>query len=398
MTGDSLRPLPINFGDPDPSDVVGRRALLDDIRRYLEHGSSVLLAAGRRRGKSWVVKALVSTAPAPWVPLYLDVEHLRSVEELLRTVAGRLREALPLHEQVVDALIGVDTEVAARGAKAAHAATPPGDRLARVARVLADDGRNLLLVLDELPIMVRTMSDREPDEALLLLRTLRALRHERPNVRLVCAGSIGFHHIRDDAAEVAAAINDLQVIPVGPLARADAVLLARRLLLGIGVRTEPDDVVAAAIADATDGIPFYAHKLVDALDQRRRAGLAVDYAAVWDCRNAAVSRSGGDPWELDYHPHEVAAHYGHGAEGALALAVLDALARDPSGAVPFDTLLDRVRLDERVASGPQPVGRDQLLAIVQRLRRDHDIDTSGNVVSFTSSVLRDAWRATRFLR
>jgi len=52
VTDEPLRPLPIYFGDPDPGDVVGRHELLEEIRRHLARRTSVLLVAGRRRGKA----------------------------------------------------------------------------------------------------------------------------------------------------------------------------------------------------------------------------------------------------------------------------------------------------------------------------------------------------------
>ncbi len=106
----------------------------------------------------------------------------------MHVLAARLREAMPGPERAIDALLATSLEIEARGAKASTRKLSPAERLARVARVLADGGQRLLLVLDELPIMVRTIADDDPAEALHLLRALRALRHEHRNVRLVCAG------------------------------------------------------------------------------------------------------------------------------------------------------------------------------------------------------------------
>src|SRR5207253_6469700 len=99
---------------------------------------------------------------------------------------------------------------------------------------------------------------------------------------------------------------------------------------------------------------------------------------------------------LDDHPRRVERDFGE--EAALALGVLDALAREPGGVLAFESLVDRVRLDEDVSAAYDTVERSQVLSIAHRLQRDNDLDISGNgAVTFTSTVARDAWRGTRLL-
>lgn len=391
-----VRPIPAYIGEPDPQHVVGRREPVALIWRHLANGTSVLVTGGRRKGKSWTVKALASTVSDGWVAVYVDVEALTSVEGLVGLLADRLRDALPARAQLIDTLLSADFEVTAARGRVTHAPQDPAERLRRLVRGSTESGRRLVIVLDELPIMARTLAEADPEKALHLLRTLRALRHQQPGVVFVCAGSIGFHHVRQDEVEVGAAINDLYGVPVGPLTRDYAVHLARCLLLGIGIETTPDDGVAAAIADATEGVPFYAHKLVAALDERRRAGLPVDQAAVWSTRDAAISLQAGDPWELGHFESRVRKYFGPDLN--LALGLLDALAREPSARLAFDVLLERVRIDPEVARTMPAVERTRALSVVRRLGADdYIVAATDGVISFTSGVLRDAWQAMRFL-
>lgn len=318
------------------------------------------------------------------------------MDDLLRVFVERLTAALPVSAKLVETIRSTAWEASARHVTVTHEPASAAARLRRLVALLGDQGTNLLIVLDELPTMARALAKSDGAAALDLLRTLRALRHEQGSIRFVFAGSIGFHHVRHNESEVAAALNDLESIRVGPLSHSYAVHLARCLLLGIGVETSADDAVATAIAAATDGVPFYAHKLVGALDQRREARLAIDAPAVWGVREAAISQVSGDPWELGHYESRIDEYYG--AEAGLAKAVVDVLAREREGALDFATVLDRIRLDEELERAMPHVGRHQLASVVRRLGRDDYVErSSGDTVSLVSAVLRDGWRAVRFL-
>ncbi|MCA1691105.1 MAG: ATP-binding protein [Actinobacteria bacterium] len=389
-----MRPIPVNFGQPDLTHVVGREPLLDEIRSYLEHGTSVLLTGERRIGKSWIAWSLEAAPPPGWVTVYVDVEHLSTVDQFVRVVCERIIERLPMVQQLVDRL----RQAGASDVKGLPLPLPPqeaGERLHWLIRQITEEGHRLILLLDELPILAQTLAQNERSSALLLLRTLRALRAEERGLRLVCLGSIGFHHTLADDAESKATAGDLHVIRVGPLHQEAAVMLARRLLAGIGAPSPPGDPVAEAIAAASDHIPFYEHKLVAGLDLRRRSGLPLDVDAVWSTRQAALA-AGDDPWRMDHYQDRLKEYFA--SEARLAHGILDAIAVAGDGGIGFADLVDRVAADENVARSEIPVNRDRVRSVLRRLQLDHYVDSTGDgTFRFCFAVVHDAWVVRRFL-
>lgn len=391
---DGVNPIPVNFGQPDPAHVVGRERELSEIRSHLVAGSSVLLTGERRIGKSWVLRALQASPPKDWIPVYADCERVSDVEHLLRIVTDRVVEQLPLPDRALEWLrdSGLDK---VGGVPLPLAKHEPYEDLQRLVRIVGSQGHRLLLLLDELPILAQELAKRGDDQALRLLRTLRALRLEESSaLRQVLAGSIGFHHVLAGSAEIMASVNDLFAVPVGRLDTEGAVLLARRLLAGIGVDTRPNDPVAAATAEAADGIPFYEHLLVAGLAERSRAGLPLDVDAVWSTRTAALE-AGHDPWKIRHYIERIKEYFG--PDERLALALLDVIALAGDDGVTFDGLLDRVGVDEAVALLYGATEPEAVRAILARLRLDHYVDRDGPRFRFCFSVVRQGWVEQRYL-
>jgi len=84
---------------------------------------------------------------------------------------------------------------------------------------------------------------------------------------MLLSGSVGFHHLATGGV-----VNDVQTEEVGPLRPEYATELASSLLLGETVRTADPAGVAAAIAEHSEGIPFYIHHLVKSCLRRIAQG------------------------------------------------------------------------------------------------------------------------------
>jgi uncharacterized protein len=382
--------LPINFGQPGVGQVVGRDADLKVIQNALLRGSSVLLTGERRIGKSWILQALLASPPKGWVAVYTDVEPINSVEQLTEVLSERITQVMPRARRAIERSMSAGiTEI--RGMPIPQRRErEPVDRLRRLIRGTVDGGkRKLILILDELPILAQKLEKVEEGSAVALLQLLRALRMEEPNLRMVLAGSIGLHHLLAGDAEINAAVNDVLPVPIGALLPTDATELAERLLRGIGI-TGDVEAPTAAIAEVTDGIPFYIQNLVAELEGRTSKGEPLSAQLVRDVRDAAL-RSGDDPWRTRHYRRRLKEYFGE--QAPLAESVLDAISI-PEDGLGFDPLLDRLRADTRTATRWPQLDESEVRGVVERLRLDHYLTLDANyTIRFTFRVIRDAWRA-----
>jgi AAA ATPase domain len=389
----SSHPIAINTGKLDPKDLVGRRSVIDLCWTRLETGSSLLLTGERRIGKSSVAQHLAHLPRAGWIVIYIDVEAIDSVEKLIRAIVNAVgrEEALPskLRKGVVSLLGRID------GVSLLGTGINVKDRVDRESYEVLDElirrvtkSNKLLLILDELPILAKTLAENSsPDEALLLLRTLRTLRSHHKNLRQLLCGSIGLHHLLANSSEITAAVNDLYTIPIGTLDRPEAIELAQRLLLGIDRSVGLDDPLLAAIVDATDGIAFYEHHLVATL----QLGGTITLDAVKAARKIGVGSS-DDPWKTAHYVKRVEEYFGPDAD--VATAILDGVAKSGAKGLTVDAVLTSLSV-----SLGRSVDRQFALDLIHRLRLDHYVDfddtVEPNALRFCFNVVRDAWIARR---
>lgn len=386
-------PITINTGKLDPKDLVGRRKVIDLCWTRLEGGSSLLLTGERRIGKSSVAQHLAYRPKPDWLVIYIDVEAIDSVEKLIRAIVNAVskEEALPRKVRngvtsLLDRIDGVSvlgTEVNLKDRVTRESYDVLDELIRRVTK-----STKLLLILDELPILAKTLAENSsPKEALLLLRTLRALRSHHKNLRQLLCGSIGLHHLLANSSEITAAVNDLYTIPIGTLDRPEAIELAQRLLLGIERTVALDDPLLGAIVDATDGIAFYEHHLVATL----QLGGAITLDAVKAARKIGVGSS-DDPWKTVHYVKRIDEYFGPDAD--VASAILDGVAKSGSQGLTVDGVLTSLSV-----SLGRSIDRQFALGLIHRLRLDHYIDfdetIEPNILHFCFNVVRDAWIARR---
>jgi uncharacterized protein len=380
----------INFGQPDPEAVVGRDGVLADMYRHLERGSSIHVTGERRIGKSWILKRLVARPPENWVAVYTDVEQITSLSQLQTVLVERLTQTLDVKRRIFERLrkSGI-TEV--RGIPIPQASDrEPIDDLRRLIRGIARSKHRVILILDELPILAQRLEAERRGGGLELLQMLRALRIEEPKIRMVFAGSIGFHHLLADDVEISAAINDLMTVQIGPLALDAATALSAGLLLGIDV-PDPDGSIAAGMAAASDGVPFYIQHIAADLERRRLAKEAVSASDVVAVRLNALT-SGDDPWRMRHYDERLVEYFG--TETPLARTCLTAVAFASSPPTISD-ITNVARTDRDVDNAFNGNVSDAAIRdVLRRLRLDHYLvlDSANETYRFSFTVVRDAWR------
>lgn len=386
------------------SDFWGREQEIAELWRLLRRGS-VLLTAPRRHGKSSLMNALVDAPQAGWQVEYLEVEYVESPAELLTEITAALlqRETFrKLFQKAASAPgtlarwlggvigdIGVgakdvgELKISLRGALHDPSTwqTLTEQLLGQLERI---DG-NLLLVIDEFPMMIANFLDRDEAMAIYFLKWFRALRHRQrgDKVRFLLGGSVNIEP-RLERLRNEALLNDLERLHLRPLPADVAVDFVTEVLRGEDATFEPG-VPAEIVRVADCGIHFFlqvlmAECLAEAR-QRRRGVMVGDVEPVYRDRVLGpLSRA-----RFSHYHSRLREHY-RDREGA-ARAILDHLT------------------SARVASSSELVaalGRagepaDAFEDVATLLESDYYLERDGDRFTFTSGFLRDWWlrNATR---
>ena len=204
---------------------------------------------------------------------------------------------------------------------------------------------------------------------------------------MVFTGSIGLHHVLSSLrgeARSQAPTNDMLVLEVPPLSRADGTALAASLLEGEGVRVPEPRAAAAAVAAAVDDVPYYIHHVVDQLARdAKEASPAEIEAAVERCLSHP-----SDPWHMRHYRERLRPYYGKNE--TLALALLDALAPEPEG-LEFTALIHRLR-----AACPG-FDEEEARRLLSSLEQDHYLRRSHGRHVFRFPLIRRWWCLSRSL-
>ncbi|MCL2483572.1 MAG: hypothetical protein FWF43_09205, partial [Propionibacteriaceae bacterium] len=231
--------------------------------------------------------------------------------------------------------------------------------------------QRIVLIIDEITHLCQKLGPEQAEEFLSSLRS----RRQSGGPPLVISGSIGLHHALKDFSSV----NDLWPVSIGPLTTQDAVELASRLLLGIGVQPTPQ--IVADIVRQTSGIPFYIQGVVDQLRYRN------DFD-VTDVVDKCIEEN---IWHTSHYVTRLPEYYGE--EGAeQARAVLDFLATSDR-LVSIEAIQARLDIDHPDLK----LSRDDLLDLLDKLEKDHYLIRDGNADRMSSRLLARIWRHHRRL-
>ena len=377
-----------------PEYVFGRDHLIEMIWDRLEQ-QCVLINAERRIGKTCVIKRMVAQPRQGWFPVFQDLEKIRSADEFARSVydvvskflgnwtliANTARQFYEDHE------FGSFKKKADRPWKSLLIKTIE-DLMAHKAKT----AQRLILFWDEVPYMIDNIRLQDGEQAAAeVLDTLRSLRQEHPELRMVFTGSIGLHHVLAsiNAAHVATApVNDMYSVEVTPLAPADAEALAKALIKGEKLVTSDLDRAATAIADEADRFPFYIHNIVGGL---KRDGLRAEPDHIRELVQRQLVDP-NDPWELAHFRTRIGIYYPKGNDAQLVLLILDTLATTDQ---PLGVNALQKAVDSQTDALRSP---EHLRDLLKLLHRDHYVSrTTAGEYEFRFPLIRRWWKLDRGL-
>ncbi len=328
---------------------------------------------------------MVEAPPEGFLCFYRDVEGLGTIPEFVeatyRDAAERLgkRDRWALRFRKLLESVG-GSEIA--GVKLAHFELHWKTLFNTLIEDLCKDdaGRRVAFFWDELPLFIFKLYKRDPKEAMEFLDVLRALRQTHFNLRMIFTGSVGLHTVLDHLHRLGYAnrpVNDMNKITVPPLAAADGVDLALRLIDGAGLLCgDQRAAMAATVANAAGHVPFYIHWILSRLPDSN------GILAAADIERAVADLIGNpaDPADFRYFDKRFDSYYDP-AEAALARAILRALASADSPA----SLADLVKRAPRA-------NPDRVRDVLRILAEDHYINRDEAGYSFRNPLIKRWWR------
>jgi hypothetical protein len=375
-------------GQIAPEDVVGRDELIKSLWELLEQ-QSVILSAERRMGKTCMIKKMQAEAPSDKLPIYHDLEKVRSPLEFVEAIFQDVEEYLSTLKRTAKRgreLLSQLGGTEAMGIKLPEFAASHWKKLLNeiIADLVANQECQVIFLWDEVPYMLQNIGDRP---AMEVLDTLRSLRQTYPEVRMVFTGSIGLHHIIASLKKAGYAnepTNDMYPQDVPPISEADAIKLAISLLEGEEISTSNTEETALAIAQAVNCIPFYIHHLVRKLKtQRSIVERGTISEVINDCLLDPLN-----PWKMDHYQDRIDNYY-NDEQRPYAFNLLDVLSNSNESLL-FEELLNRLRL--KSATQDQEIAR----SVLRLLERDYYlVRQSDRKYCFRYPLIKSYWQILR---
>lgn len=298
----SILPLHPRVGPPAASidQFFGRDDELRELIDLLSTGHSISLAAPRRIGKTSLLRAAERELSEKMCCVFVDLESCTTIEEAIAAIADEARRHTRLRDKVKGWAAWLGAGVGGELSAGPVSASVDLKELLRVdwqsrggrliSSLLAED-RDVVLFLDELPILIRALLDAPPNgqsrgPADLFLSWLRRQTQEHGGrLRVVITGSIGLEPMVARAG-LSASLNAYQHVPLGPWSK-DTARQALQGLSAYGKITITEEGLDVMLSLLGIAVPYHVqlfHQLVTEHAGRKRLVKigASEVRWVWD--------------------------------------------------------------------------------------------------------------------
>lgn len=378
-------------GQIAPEEIVGREESIESLWDRLRQ-QSLIFSGERRIGKSSILKKMTAEPPPDMLPIYRDLEGIRTPIEFVQAIwqdtetylreSGQARRVREYISELTDNYFdGYQfPEVAEEHWKILLTKT--------IEDLVSLQNKQIVLIWDEMPHMLGNFSS---EAAMEVLDSLRSLRQTYPDVRMIFSGSIGLHHIIKHLQQAGYSndpANDMYSIEGRPLSLETAIELAINLLRGEAVLVDDLLQTAEEIAFAADCIPYYIHHIIDRLKDSDRP---IDPDLISDTVNESL-RSPLNLWKMDHYRERIDNYYTD-EQKPYALEILDILSINPPTSFS--------RLWQYLKTEPETKDKEMARSVLRLLLKDYYLvqeeNLSGTLYTFRYQLVQKYWQISRGL-
>ena len=376
-------------GQISPQEIVGREELIESLWDRLRQ-QSLIFSGERRIGKSSILKKMTAEAPADMLPIYRDLEGIRTPIEFVEAVwqdtetylreTGKARRVREYISELTGSYFDSYQFPESAAAQWKTLLTKTIEDLVTL------QDKQIVMIWDEIPHMLGNFSDQAAMETLDILRSLR---QTYPDVRMVFSGSIGLHHIIKNLQKAGYSndpSNDMYPIDGHPLSLEAATELTINLLQGEEISVPNLEQIAEEIASAVDCIPFYIHHLINQFKD-------VDSEINRETISETVIRCLRSPlnlWKMDHYRERIDNYYSEGQK-PYALEILDILSINPPTSF--------TRLWQYLKTEPDTKDKEMARTVLRLLMKDYYLvqedNLSGSTYTFRYQLVQKYWQISR---
>ena len=379
-------------------DLYGREYELAQLWERLEQGEHILMLAPRRVGKTSLMLEIRRAPRRNWDVFYVDVESGEGPADCVAAILAALAsdpryrsrfQTIPFSNAIREALghlqsVSISTDVlrvelkAAIGREWKRAADELQSRLTS----LPHADTNLLIIIDELPLLVSRMlrapeGKRDAEHLMSLLRHWRQAPDLGGRVHTLIGGSIGLEGVLRRAG-LSGSINDLAPFRLDSWDSPTATKFLGEL--GRSCDFQLDDVSVAQMLDLLlDPVPYHVQLFFSALRDTSKGQLSrISPEVIQQCFSNRLAGASGTA-HLDHYSARLEIAFDE-REHETAREILGRACRREDGAALSDI--------EDLRSRHEPT----YLSVLHDLDADGYVKREDGRLKFRSNLLREWWR------
>lgn len=370
-------------------DFWDREEVIELIRDSLKK-QSVLLSAPRRFGKTSIMRKIYEDS-MDYLPIFIDVEGLERPEEFISILISEVYEK---NKDLKDNFLkNIGIKILERIDKIdiwklrislRENLKENWFELGReLFKTLKISEKPILFLIDEIPLMIRNIKDKEIAKSFLhWLRGLRQMPEISDKTRWVFGSSIGFNYVIKNVGTTSEVINDLKTIRIAEFERSQAEDFIKKLIdEEIEIKDLDSSIIDGLLHKVGTPIPFFLQVIINELINLVKGGRFLSPDLIKDAYDQMLS-----PWNRSYfeHYYERLAIYYEPQMARVVKKMLSLIAKKDT--VNETELLELFR---REIEGKED--EDTFSLILSDLENDFYVVKRDTYYQFSTKLLKDWW-------
>ena len=258
------------------------RKLWDKIK----NGSSILLSAPRRTGKTSILYYIKNNPEKGYSVLYLDTESVDSCNEFFRKIYNHLLNESDekLKTKILEMVKSLERKIEEVGKtiKLGDNELNYYEELILLMKKLDLKGEKIVIIVDEFAQTLQNILKDDKKKAVSFLEKNRALRQNpeiNKNIQFIYAGSIGLENIAG-AIDGSKHINDINSQILKPLSRSEAEELIKFIL--DGEQLINDEAIDYILQKLHEFVPYYIQIIIQEIHESRVSGTTQEIDLIFE--------------------------------------------------------------------------------------------------------------------